>query len=258
MKHSERKCFHELSVDEQIATFLKIATLNCKIKNNCIIVQLKDYHKIVIVKDNSFKMSVVNSPQNFFKYLSSTASASEETVTSNFLNVMLENRDSGSVEIFKNYKKKHYNLARTDSSEWYFKLYFKERPDQIERANLGRKWIDFTKQLETSNIIYDQYDYCGLWAAKKEIISSFFMQSQINRYGSYLMLLRKCADTDYVFTKNEIIGKKFEVCTYGSLFSEDLWENIKSVINVSFIRSVKESTNILHLKENLEKVIKVE
>lgn len=47
--------------------------------------------------------------------------------------------------------------------------------------------VDYEKQLEDGNIIYDENNLCGLWAMPYEMVLSCFNEEFKNRYGSKLM-----------------------------------------------------------------------
>lgn len=111
----------------------------------------------------------------------------------------------------KNYQDTYYKLGTEFEGEIWFKLYSKEMIVNDMRNLYQARWIDYEKQLEDGNIIYDEYTLNGLWAMPLEMILECFNDICKERYGDNLFILKTVSDCRYLHDGKEIIGDRFEV-----------------------------------------------
>lgn len=115
------------------------------------------------------------------------------------------------VQMINDYKQKNYILGSNINDAIWFKLYSKFNIQSEIRKMYHAEWINYEKQLEEGNIIYDTKGLCGLWAMPKEMLLKCFNEQCLERYGSSLLILKPVADCYYLNDRKEIIGDRFEV-----------------------------------------------
>ena len=111
----------------------------------------------------------------------------------------------------KNYKNKNYIPGKEYKDKYYYKFYSKTPLKSSLRDSYNAKWIDYEKQLENGNIIFDELGVAGLFAMSGDTLFKAFNEVVKERYGSSLFILRLLDDQDYFCDDKEIIGDRFEV-----------------------------------------------
>lgn len=199
---------------EQTKVCLKLATLKYKIcGDKYVYTQIKDQSgKEIIVKIvNNYKNALFN-VENF--YDEKIVKEMEHYVTKNFK--------------LSDGLKEYRNSQQTDFNNQYFVKLFKiKEPDDIERENVGRTWIDFVEQIRgqlfyIKKYIFDVNNEYGIWASRENwarlLLNSKGSQKH---YGKdYVFILKTTDNVSYVSDDREVIGDKFEVI--GILEREDL------------------------------------
>ena len=98
------------------------------------------------------------------------------------------------------------------------------------RKEYGATWIDYEKQLQNGNIIYDETNTNGLWAMPLCIFKTCINNSDVqNRYGDKFFIVRTANDCQYIENEKEIIGAKFEVLEQH--FMSEAEEYINSIVH---------------------------
>lgn len=115
------------------------------------------------------------------------------------------------LEQLKKYQNAYYKLGSEFNGQIWYKLYSKKEIKDEMRDLYQARWIDYEKQLENGNVIYDEYSLCGLWAMPLEIILQCFNDICKERYGDNLLIVKTVQDCRYLHDGKEIIGERFEV-----------------------------------------------
>lgn len=146
---------------EQTKVCLKLATLKYKIcGDKCVYTQ---------IKDQSGKEITVKIVNNYRDALFNMENCYEETIIKK-----MEHYVTKSFKLsdgLKEYKKSQ----QTDFIKQYFVKLFKiKEPDDIERENVGRTWIDFVEQIRdqlfhVKKYIFDTNNEYGIWASRENL-----------------------------------------------------------------------------------------
>lgn len=170
----DNKCFTKVSVNEDIITVY--------IKNDVTIQDFKDRLNLIILPEPS-------------------------------INFMLDSIDDKNQELFSflnEYKEKYYKLGTSFDEKYWFKLYDKTEIEDGIRDLYNAGWIDYEKQLENGNVIYDEKKLAGLWAIDKSMLFRVLNDVCKERYGSKIFVLKLSPNCRYLYDNKEIIGDRFE------------------------------------------------
>lgn len=115
------------------------------------------------------------------------------------------------LEQLKSYQDIYYKLGTEFDGDIWYKLYSKKEIRDDMRDLYQARWINYEKQLENGNVIYDEYSLCGLWAMPLDMILQCFNDKCKNRYGDNLFILKTVSNCKYLHDGKEIIGDRFEV-----------------------------------------------
>ncbi len=174
-----------------------------KIKNDKILVNvLEDSEILEVVVDNS--VSVYDFQQN-----SVYAQPPEPSIK--FMINKLSDTSFPLVEALRNYKEKYYIKGEDLKEKNCFKLYSLETIEHPLRGLYKAKWIDYKKQLEKGNIIFDEDGINGIFAFPETMLVDILNEESINHYGDRLFYLKPINDCYYLNDGEEIIGDRFEV-----------------------------------------------
>lgn len=201
--------FKNLSTAEKYMARLKVATRKYEVIDN--------YIKISINKKN--EKDVILREEDRYEYCKGTFSV-YEPIHEN-VEAYLDNfSDKCFIEILAQYE---YNegILGAKIEDIFFKLYKIEEPREIERDEVGRSWIDYSKQLVKDNCIYDTYKQFGIWATNWKYF--YKAMEATERYGYDIMILTPIDSLEYVITEKEIVGDGFNVIMYGALHDEQTW-----------------------------------
>lgn len=93
------------------------------------------------------------------------------------------------------YKREGGILGIKIRNDIFFKFYKAEEPLEIERAEVGRTWIDYNDQLLKGNFIYDKNNIFGIWATMWE----YFYEAMdvAEKYGHNIMILSPINNLEY-------------------------------------------------------------
>ena len=72
-------------------------------------------------------------------------------------------------------------------------------------------WLDYEKQLEQGNIIYDENEVCGIWAMSKSFCHKVFDEKCIEHYGDRVLIVEPIDGELYFNDGPELIGKRYLV-----------------------------------------------
>ncbi|WP_139355629.1 hypothetical protein [Oribacterium sp. C9] len=204
--------FMDASIEDKYKCRLKLAFGKYQIVNNSVIINLED-KDVSIDEGDKEDLSI-----DFSGW---------EPSYKNLNNLILHN-DSLLTALSK-YKK--YGLKRgIFLKDIYYKMYWKDRPEEIERSECGRKWIDYEKMLKDNNIVFDCYNQFGIWSTRLDNINNTLSSSF--RYGDHLMILRPLPLCKYAVSDLEIVGDKFKTLYHGEIKDP---ETIAAVIKYSGI-----------------------
>lgn len=183
-----------------------------------------------------------------------------ETSLSFLQNKMQNSGIESLFEFLKEYKDEYYKLGSEFENEYCYKFYSTTEIEDETRKSYQVRWIDFEKQLEKGNKIFDELGVYGLSAMPDMMLSECFGEKRKKRYGNQLFLLKivpkcryiQCIDEE---RNEEIIGDEFEVMKKYDLDSiEDLEEVIKdlSELKKSEISELKKKIEDSELKKKIE------
>lgn len=123
----------------------------------------------------------------------------------------IKNSEESLVSALKNYKKENFMPGEKYQNKYYYKFYSKTPLESSLRDLYTAEWIDYEKQLENGNIIFDELGVAGLFAMSYDYLFKSFNEEVKERYGSSLLILRLLNDQNYLCDGKEIIGDRFEV-----------------------------------------------
>lgn len=118
----------------------------------------------------------------------------------------------------------------------FIKFFWFKKPDEIEREDVGRKWIDYNGQLLDGKYIYDTKDGYGIWVTNASFIYKAIEATW--RYGENIMVLAPIVDLKYIITDNEIVGDKFEVKMHGSLTDQKTWYSLWELLGDQIVEEM--------------------
>lgn len=204
--------FMDASVEDQYKCRLKLAFGKYQIVRNNVIIHLED-RDVLIDEGDKEALSL-----DFQLW---------EPSYKNINDLILHN-DSLLIALSK--YKKHGLKRGIFLKDIYYKMYWKDKPEDIMRSECGRKWIDYEKMLKDSNIVFDCYDQFGIWSTRLDNIENTLGASF--RYGNHLMILKPLPLCKYAVSDLEIVGDKFKTLYYGMIKDP---ETIAAVLNYSDI-----------------------
>lgn len=89
-----------------------------------------------------------------------------------FMRNKINSYDKSLFTYLKEYKDRYYLLGGEYKNAKWYKFYNTVPLNDPMRILYNAKWIDYEKQLEEGNIIYDENNLCGLWAMQYEMVLS--------------------------------------------------------------------------------------
>lgn len=201
--------FEKLTNEEKYNTRLRIATRKYSVFDEYVIVSINlgEAKDVYITKENKSELC-----DEFSVY---------ESIYKEIGKQLGEASDDDFIEVFKQYKLNGGQLGVQIKDKLFIKFYLLEKPTDIERDDVGRKWIDYNAQLSRSNHIYDTENGCGIWVTNLSFL--YDAMRAVDRYGINIMVLSPIDDLRYIIMENEIVGDGYEVKMHGSLNDETTW-----------------------------------
>ena len=165
--------------------------------------------------------------------------------------------------LLNEYFRKYTFVINGNTDKVWFKFFSDTEPSDPMRNEYNVKWINYNKQLESSNIIYDENKLVGLFAIENlKTLYEAFSDTCKNRYGNQLFILAPVEGITYFKDENEIIGDSFKVLKKFNLkkFEEigDLLEAINETLDsihkkeISNIKKEKSDINEMYIKISRE------
>lgn len=149
------------------------------------------------------------------------------------------------LDFLEEYQKHYYKLGVEFDTKYWFKLYSTAEIKDDMRNAYHAGWIDYEKQLESGEIIYDEKELCGLWATHKFMLFNLFNNTCIERYGDKLFVLRPVPDCRYLDDGKEIIGDKYIVEKQYDLYKlNDIGKLCEFLIGIEKEKAKEEIENI--------------
>lgn len=139
----------------------------------------------------------------------------------------------------KKYKKENYIAGEKYQNKYYYKFYSKTPLKSSLRDFYNSEWINYEKQLEKGNIIYDESGVAGLFAMSFDALLMSFNKVTKERYGSSLFILRLLDDQNYLCDGKEIIGDRFEVIKKYDLINlqfDEIGDFLKEIVKENIRR----------------------
>ena len=128
------------------------------------------------------------------------------------------------IEFLEEYKRKNCFMGSELMNQIWYKIY-NPVPHTCEyRKVYSATWIDYKKQLQKGNIIYDE-GISGLWAMPAELMRKCFNETCIEHYGDHVFVVKPLDDCIYFCDGDEIIGERFQVIESLSLENILIWES---------------------------------
>ena len=78
------------------------------------------------------------------------------------------------LNVLEQYKNKYLKSASDFRGEIWIKMYSNFELEHPMRKIYNATWLDYEKQLEQGNIIYDENEVCGIWAMSKSFCHKVF------------------------------------------------------------------------------------
>lgn len=172
----------------------------------------------------------------------------------NFLKDHLYHRDGSLFAELSNYQQSNCKPGRDYKKKYYFKIYSKEKIENSLRELYNSGWIDYEKQLEKGNEIYDEIGVAGLFAMTFDIFMCSFNESSRSNYGNRLFLVKLLDDVNYFFNNKEIIGSRFEVIEKYDLGTAKIEEIGKLVKRLIEMKEAEHKNLIIQKDNRIEKL----
>ena len=122
-----------------------------------------------------------------------------------------------------------------DHDTTYFRLYHSHTPQSIERDDVGRKWIDFNKQLKLHpDYIEDENGY-GLWATYGSTKDLRKLLEATIRYGDSIAILQLYPLERYRVNKEqkELNGDRYLVKFHALLNDPATWIYLQKYFDIN-------------------------
>lgn len=225
-RNEMNKCpYNDLTTDEKYSVRLKIATRKYEVHEQSIIVciDLGERKVVEISKENSteFRDLEFSVWEPIYKKVEKQLQGVD---------------DEHFIEILEEYKNHGGILGTQIKNNLFIKFYSLEKPNDTEREDVGRKWIDYNSQFLKDKIIYDIKEGYGIWATNACFIYNAMEATW--RYGENIMILAPIMDLQYVISDNEIVGDKFEVKMHGSLTDEKTWNSLLELLGDGLVEEM--------------------
>ena len=202
--------FKELSTEEKYIVRLKVATRKYDVINN--------YIKIVI--NEKVNKDIILEEEDKYDYCSGKFSV-WESIHKNVEDCLDNSPNGNFIEALAQYKLEGGILGAKIRNDIFFKFYKTEEPLEVEKAEVGRSWIDYNEQLLKGNFIYDKQNLFGIWATNWKYF--YKAMDATERYGHSIMVLSPIDILEYAISEKEIVGDGFNVRMHGSLHDEQTW-----------------------------------
>lgn len=213
----ERCLFRELALNEKYLVQLKMATRKYEVSNSNVKVHI----------DLGTEKEVVISEKDRNEYCDISCWL-DEPIYNNLKRQLLNAKDGRFIKTLKHYKKNGGTQGRKIDDKLFIKLYHANKPDIVERAIYGRKWIDYNEQISKSICISDVENGCGIWVTTIDYL--YKVIGVACRYGENIMVLSPIHKLEYIDADKEIVGDKFEVKMHGSLNDEHTWNELGKLL----------------------------
>ena len=116
----------------------------------------------------------------------------------------------------------------------FFRLYHSHLPQNMERDDAGRKWIDFDTQLRLHpGFIEDENGY-GIWATFGDAKKLRSLLRDTMRYGDSIAILQLFPHECYRLhkEKQELNGDRYQVEFHGPLDEPDTWKYLRNYFDI--------------------------
>lgn len=208
--------FDKLTTEEKYSVRLKIATGKYEVLNDRIVVKinLDEEKDVEITSRDKRELSI-----DFTCW---------ESIYKGILKEIQNVDNEHFIEAFVKYKEEKLISGEMILDKKFVKFYSRIRPEEIERDEVGRVWIDYEKQIDADGYIHDIENGCGIW-----VTSIQFMYNAMKatwRYGDSIMIVAPRRNCMYCFGENEIVGGEFDVQLHGSLDDVNTWYELKKIL----------------------------
>ena len=234
----------------------------CEIRNNAIKqlsrcrFEIVDDKCVVKVKDNNEVVNVVFTNKLKGDVLSEYLYLGDE-VSPKFMYNKLRNYNASFIDTVKEYKNTYFVQGKDIADSIWYKIYNREPLECKLRECYGATWIDYEKQLENGNVIYDSEGISGLWAMPAAMVSQCLNDECKEHYGNRVFVVKPVGDCFYLDDEKEIIGDRYEVLDKLSLENiNDIGKLFIYLLNNEKKICEREIANINSKKEKLENKIK--
>ncbi len=114
------------------------------------------------------------------------------------------------VDLLLEYKKSNRVGGEKLLNKIWYKFYSKTPLEDSMRDVYHANWIDYSKQLQNGDIIYDETGLNGIFAMSADMIENSLNEEVIKRYGDQLLVVSTLPDNDYLIDGKEIIGLRYK------------------------------------------------
>lgn len=216
--------FDKLTTEEKYSVRLKIATGKYEVLNDRIVVKinLDEEKDVEITNRDKSDLSI-----DFTCW---------ESIYQGILKEIQSVDDDHFIEAFVKYKEEKLISGEMILDKKFVKFYRRIRPEELERDDVGRVWIDYEKQINEDDYIHDIENGCGIW-----VTSIQFMYNAMKttwRYGDNILIVAPRKNCLYCFGENEIVGGEFDVKLHGSLEDVNTWYQLNTILGTIVIENM--------------------
>lgn len=206
---------------------------------------------VVILHENELKTVVFTNDVSIYELSQQLYTAYLPEPSLDFMRNKINSYEVKLIDFVKEYQEKYYLLGSEFNGAKWFKLYNASPVDDPRRDQYHASWIDYEKQLECGNIIYDKNKLCGLWAVPYDFLLNCLNDECKTRYGSKLLILEPIPDCRYLDDGKEIIGDRYSVV--GKYDLDNIYEVGEFIKEYISLEGISHAEQIVELKNEIYK-----
>lgn len=154
---------------------------------------------------------VVTNDISVYDFIQQLWTVSPREMSVNFMLEKLYQFKGDLLNVLEQYKNKYLKSASDFRGEIWIKMYSNFELEHPMRKIYNATWLDYEKQLEQGNIIYDENEVCGIWAMSKSFCHKVFDEKCIEHYGDRVLIVEPIDGELYFNDGPELIGKRYLV-----------------------------------------------
>ena len=182
-----------------------------------------------VFKDNDEYQIVFSDDTSVEDFRNETLTAAISERCLNFMYSKTVSDSKSLVTVIRSYRNNNLVKGSDIKDKYLFKLYSKEPIHNDMKDYYQVRWIDYEKQLDNNNEIYDSITGYGLFSMTYDTLCDYFNDKCADRYGTSIFILKPVTDCMYIHDGKEVIGDRYIVIKKIYLERES-FKNIQGLI----------------------------